>query len=184
MIMNLSNPLPPIRQAYEAAQGCFRVARRAIKTQHPQTKQRLLQRTDFETQTLADAELMIIQNIQEAKGLYILTLWAAFERFLRDYLQYKYKEAVLQQMTPPDFANAMYHHVYQEIEFWRPEDILDSLRDSLLKTESELVGKAKAIYKYRNWIAHGKSTKKNVSAVLPKSAYTTLESIVNILLAN
>lgn len=180
--MNLSNPLPPIRLAYKTAYDSFRVAKRAIKTEHPQTKQRLLQRTDFEIHTLTDAERLIVQNIQEAKNLYILTLWATFERFLRDYLQYKGR--ILQQMTPPDFANAMYDHVYQEIEFWRPEDILDFLRDNLLKTKPQLVGNAKSIYNYRNWIAHGKNIKKNVSPVSPKKAYTTLDSIVNILLAN
>ncbi len=119
--MNLSNPLPPIRLAYEAAQESFRVARRAIKTQQPTVRQRLLQRTQLETQTLNEAEHLITQNIQEAKGLYVFTLWAAFERFLRDYLQYKYKKAILQQMTPPDFANVMYNHINKEVEYWRPD---------------------------------------------------------------
>ncbi len=182
--MNLFNPLPSIRLAYETAQESFRVARRAIKTQQPAIRQRLLQRTGLETQTLNEAEYLIIQNIQEAKGLYVFTLWAAFERFLRDYLQYKYKMAILQQMTPPDFAKVMYSHVNKEIEFWRPEDLLDALQKSLLKTEPQLASNAKAIYSYRNWIAHGKNVKKNVSPVLPKSAYLTLDSIVNILLAN
>ena len=181
-MMNLSNPLPPIRLAYKTAYDSFRVAKRAIKTQNPQIKQRLLQRTDFEIHSLTDAEHLIVQNIQEAKGLYVLTLWAAFERFLRDYLQYK--GTIIQQMVPPDLANAMYSHVYQEIEFWRPEDVLDFLRDSLLKTEPQLVGHAKAIYNYRNWIAHGKNAKKNVSPVSPQKTYTTLNTIVNILLAN
>jgi len=182
--MNLSNPLPPIRLAYETAQESFRVAQRAIKTQQPTVRQRLLQRTQLETQTLNEAEHLITQNIQEAKGLYVFTLWAAFERFLRDYLQYKYKEAILQQMTPPDFANVMYNHINKEVEYWRPEDLLDALHESLLKNDPQLAGNAKAIYNYRNWIAHGKNAKKNVSPVLPKSAYLTLDSIVNILLAN
>jgi hypothetical protein len=63
--MNLSNPLPPIRLAYETAQESFRVARRAIKTQQPTIRQRLLQRTQLETQTLNEAEHLITQNIQK-----------------------------------------------------------------------------------------------------------------------
>jgi hypothetical protein len=175
------NPLPPIKLAYETAQDSFRIARRALKTQHP-SRQRLLQRTVLDTQTLSEAERLINQNIQEAKGLYVLTLWATFERFLRDYLQHK--GAILQQLAPPDLAQVMYRHFEEEVEFWRPDEILDFLRESLLKPYPHLAGEAKIIYNYRNWIAHGKNPRKNVQSVFPESAYTTLESIVNILLAN
>ena len=61
MMMNLSNPLPPIRLAYETAQDSFRVAKRAIKTQHPPARQRLLQRTYFESHDLTEAERIIAQ---------------------------------------------------------------------------------------------------------------------------
>ncbi len=41
-----SNPLPPIWQAYKTAQDSFRIAKRAIKTEYPPARQRLLQRTE------------------------------------------------------------------------------------------------------------------------------------------
>lgn len=176
------NPLPPIKQAYDIAQDSFRIAKRALKTQHPPTRQRLLQRTTLEMQTLREAERVINQNIQAAEGIFVLMLWATFEHFLRDYLQHK--GVILQQMTPPDLAQALYRHFHEEVEFWRPEDILDFLKDSLLKQDPHLAGRAKSVYQFRNWIAHGKSAKKSVSPVSPDSAYTALENIVNILLAN
>jgi hypothetical protein len=113
--MNLTvNPLPPLKQAYDIAQDSFRIAKRALHTQHPQIRLRLLQRTLLDTQVTRDAERLINQNIIEAEGIFIVMLWATFERFLRDYLQQK--GTILQQLTPPDLAQVMYRHFYQEVE--------------------------------------------------------------------
>jgi hypothetical protein len=104
--MSLSNPLPNIWQAYKTAQYSFRIAKRAIKTNEPKTKQRLLQRTDIETETIIDAERLIEESKNESDALFVLALWAAFERFLRDYLQHK-GTALLKNVTPSDLAGEM-----------------------------------------------------------------------------
>ena len=57
--MNFSNPLLPIWQAYKTTQDSFIITKRAIKTNEPKTKQRLLQRTDIENKTIIDAERLI-----------------------------------------------------------------------------------------------------------------------------
>ena len=113
----------------------------------------------------------------------MIALWAMFERFLRDYLQYK-GEALRQHITPADLGDGMYLYFHKEVEFWRPEDILDFLKMSLLKPQPHLASEAQQVYNYRNWLAHGKSPQKNVSSVSPTNAYATLEKIVNILVAN
>jgi len=180
--MSLSNPLPPIWQAYKTAQDSFRIAKRAIKTNEPKTKQRLLQRTDIETETIIDAERLIEESKNESDALFVLALWATFERFLRNYLQYK--GTVLQNVTPSDLAGEMYLHFHKEVEFWQPDEILNFLKLSLLKHKTQLAGNAKVVYNYRNWIAHGKGSSKTVSPVTPHKAYETLTEIVNILLDN
>lgn len=181
--MSLFNPLPPIWQAYKTAQDSFRIAKRAIKTNEPKTKQRLLQRTDIETETIIDAKRLIEESKNESDALFVLALWAAFERFLRDYLQHK-GTALLKNVTPSDLAGEMYLHFHKEVEFWQPDEILNFLKLSLLKHKTQLAGNAKVVYNYRNWIAHGKGSSKTVSPVTPHKAYETLTEIVNILLAN
>lgn len=180
--MSLFNPLPPIWQAYKTAQDSFRIAKRAIKTNDPKAKQRLLQRTDIETETIIDAERLIEESKNESDALFVLALWATFERFLRDYLQDK--GMALQNVIPSDLAGAMYLHFQKEVEFWQPDEIFNFLKLSLLKHKIELAGNAKVVYNYRNWIAHGKGSSKKVSPVTPHKAYETLSEIVNILLAN
>ncbi len=118
--MNFLNPLLPLQQAYKTAHDSFTIAKRAIKTSEPTARQRLLQRTDLETLTILEAERVIIDSHNEVDTLFVLALWAAFERFLRDYLQYK-GQALQQHLTPADFAQELYFH--KEVEFWRPEEI-------------------------------------------------------------
>jgi len=178
--MSLTNPLPPIWQAYKTAQDSFRIAKRAIKTSEPKARQRLLQRTEIETETIIDAEILIEESKNESDALFVLALWATFERFLINYLQHK--GTVLQNVTPSDLAEEMYHHFHKEVEFWQPDEILNFLKLSLLKHKTQLAGNAKVVYNYRNWIAHGKSSSKIVSPVTPHKAYETLNEIVNIML--
>jgi hypothetical protein len=181
--MNFLNPLLPLKQAYKTAHDSFTIAKRAIKTSEPQARQRLLQRTDLETTTISEAERVIVESYNEVNTLFVLALWATFERFLRDYLQYK-GQALQQHLTPADFAQELYFHFHKEVEFWRPEEILEVLKLTLLKSQAHLAGEAKNIYNYRNWVAHGRNPHKTVSAIAPKVAYTTLANIVEILLAN
>jgi len=181
--MNFLNPLLPLRQLYETAQDSFTITKRAVKTTEPKARQRLLQRTDLETPTSLEAERVIADSETEVNTLFVVAMWATFERFLRDYLQYK-GQALQQHLTPADLAAEMYSHFQKEVEFWRPEEILEFLKRSLLKTQPHLAGEAKNIYNYRNWVAHGKNTQTNMSPLPPRVAYATLTTIVEILLAN
>jgi hypothetical protein len=181
--MNFINPLTPLWQVYEMAKNSFKIANRALNTTEPKARLRLLQRTNVETLTITEAGYIIEESKKEIDALLVLALWAAFERFLRDYLQHKGK-ALQQHIIPADLADEMYLHFHREVEFWRPEDILEFLKLSLLKPQPHLAGEAKNIYNYRNWVAHGKSPQRKVSSVTPAAAYATLEKIVDILLAN
>ncbi len=181
--MNFLNPLLPLKQLYETAQDSFTITKRAIKTTEPKARQRLLQRTDLETPTSSDAERVITDSEIAVNSLFVLALWAAFERFLRDYLQSK-GQVLQQHLTPADLAEEMYSHFQTEVEFWRPEEILEFLKRSLLKNQPHLAGEAKQIYHYRNWVAHGKHTQQSLSPLTPRAVYLTLTRIVEILLAN
>ena len=58
-------------------------------------------------------ELLIKQSEIDNKDLFILGLWASFERFVRDYLQQK-STALQKSMQPPTLADSFYEHLYLE----------------------------------------------------------------------
>jgi hypothetical protein len=178
-----SNPLPPMLQAYETARDSFKIAKRAIKTVNSPARQRLLQRTCVDRATLTDAECMIEESQSESDALFVLALWATFERFIRDDLQKRGQ--ILCNSKPPVLGISIYQHFEKEVEFWKPGEILDFLKDSLFKKKANLIGHAKQILAYRDWVAHGKNPNKPPSAI-PNitDAYNTLDEIVETLLAN
>jgi hypothetical protein len=82
-------------------------------------------------------------------------------------------------------ANPVYEHFKKEVEFWKSDDILNLLKE-IPSIDKNLIGQAKSILRYRNWIAHGKDSQKAafVSAVSPAYAHQILNEIVEILLLN
>ena len=71
-----SYPLPSIWQAYQTTQDSLRITKRAIKTAHPPARQRLLQRTEIEKQSITEAEELLEKSSKEADALFVLALWA------------------------------------------------------------------------------------------------------------
>jgi len=85
---------------------------------------------------------------------------------------------------PPDLGEFYYRHVYQEIDYWKPEDILDLLKHSLFKGDEQQIGRAKEVLKYRDWVAHGKNPNKMPSSTItPKLAYDRLYDLTETLIA-
>ena len=176
-----SNPLPFILLAYKMTHDSFKIAERAIKTK--EAKQRLLQRTCVEKLTLTDAMCMIKEANKESDALFVLNIWEVFERFLKNDLQERGK--LLRDTKPPALGNSIYQHFKKEVEFWRPGKILDFFKNSLFKDQTNLIGHAKQILAYRDWVAHGKNPKTPPSSdIKPLAAYNTLNEIVETLLAN
>ncbi len=128
---------------------------------------------------------LLRQSEEESQDLFILGLWATFERFLRTYLQHK-GEAIKQHVQPFTLGDSLYRHFHKEAEYWKPVEILDFLKDSLFVTTAEKnqMGLAKQILEYRDWVAHGKNPNRLPSAkeLKPKTAYDTLNEIINTLL--
>ncbi len=176
-----SNPLPPLLEIYETAQHSFKIAERATKTQEPKARQRLLQRTHLETPPVEEAIQMIEKSANETDALFVLAMWATFERFLRQELQTRGRCLCLNQ--PPVLGQALYEHFEKEVEFWKPGEILDVLKDSLFNQQTMLIGHAKQILAYRDWVAHGKNPNRPPPTDLkPLAAYKTLNDIVETLL--
>ncbi|OQW91248.1 MAG: hypothetical protein BWK78_05155 [Thiotrichaceae bacterium IS1] len=195
--MNLSNPLPATWQAILCVRDALKITRRVLihsPSRLPEESSELLRtfqqklraKTLYEVEKalplLEEIEGRSSQAIQEVEGFLVLGLWAAFERFLRDYLQEK--GTVLQQhIQPSAFANSLYNHFSKNVERWEPREILDFLKDSLLTTptQQKQVNKAQQILTYRNWVAHANPNRFHGREEL-QTTFSTLNDIINILL--
>ncbi|EDN65937.1 hypothetical protein BGP_4745 [Beggiatoa sp. PS] len=182
----LSNPLPALLETYKITEDSFKIAKRAIKTKNPKERPRLLQRTDISVHPVDTAERLIEKSQKEAEDLFVLAMWVAFERFVRTYLLEK-GQTLKKTIFPTPLGDSMYRHFRQQIEYWRPEELLDALQEGLFQSESNkhLIGNAKGLLKHRNWLAHKNPDNKPVDKIPhPQSAYDTLNAIINVLLLN
>lgn len=173
-----SNPLLPVWQSYQASKNAFKIAKAANK--HPD-RENLLKINDLYLLSKDEAIKTFEQGWRESEALFVLSLWATFERFIRNYLQEKGKK--LQEISPTSLASSIYPYFEKEVEFWKAEDILDLLKSSLTPN-ANLIGQAKQILQYRNWIAHGKNANTIPTQVTPVYAFDTLNAIVELMLLN
>jgi len=151
------NPLVPVWKAYQVSVECFDIAHQTIK----QNKTELFTDSDWPSQP--NAKQYIVEARQESNDLFVVGLWATFERFVISYLQEK--GAVLQNISPIALANPVYEQFKREVEFWKSDDILNLLKE-IPSINSHLIGQAKTILRYRNWIAHGRDSDKAVKILL------------------
>jgi len=178
--MNLFNPLLIAWENYEASRDALIITKRAVTHNNNET---LLFNTIFKTKNPTDAKRTVENSLKEVEDLFFLSLWSKFERFLRTYLQQK--GATLQMTQPAALAHPMYEYFCDEVEFWKPNQMLDLLKKTLFTSHSHLIGQAKQILAYRDWVAHGKNPNKHPSSsIRAKFAYDTLNDIVETLLLN
>jgi len=175
-----SNPLQRVWVVYQASRDALKVTKLTFTHDDKET---LLFHTTFESQNPTEAKQAIEKSLKEVEDLFVLSLWSTFERFLRNYLQQK--GATLQMTKPAALAHPMYAYFCDEVEFWKPNQMLDLLKKSLFTTHPHLIGQAKQILGYRDWIAHGKNPNNDPSSnITARFAYKILNEIVETLLLN
>ncbi len=144
----MNNPLPATWKAILCANEAFKITRRVIVRSPGHSNEECQQALQIFQQGLrkktlyqGDDALRLLEDktaapsleMREIEGLFVLYLWATFERFLRDYLQEK--GGVLKQyVQPSSLADALYKHFQKNVERWEPKDILDFLKESVFNT--------------------------------------------------
>lgn len=103
----------------------------------------------------------------------ILSLWAVFERKLLEYIQNKGKK--LLGTTPTIFCSNLHQKIERDMEYWKSNDLLELFKPV---AGHDLVGKAKQVKQYRDWIAHKNPNKPSPANVLPLEAYKILSAII------
>src|SRR5216684_6003434 len=172
--MSSDRPLDPIWRAYEIGRDCFKIAKRAVFRQNLQ----LLNKTDFASVSMRDGAEWIETSRQASDDLTIVSLWATFERHLVQYLQTKSQK--LREVEPRRLGERFRHKLDEEIERWRPNDILDLFKGQV---DSDLIGQAKQIKDYRDWIAHKNPRRQPPAKIEANRAHIVLSQII-ILLAD
>jgi len=97
------NPLFSVWQSYQALQDCLEIAKVANK--HPDRENLFVKANDFRLLSYIDAKKAFEEGKKESEALFVLSLWATFERFIRTYLQEKGQK--LQEILPSSLANAI-----------------------------------------------------------------------------
>jgi len=176
------NPLPLIVEAFITTQESLKAVKQIVKnpSQFPRS---VLEKMPNLIASPVPKE-RINNSMKEIEDLFVLNLWATFERWLRDYLQDKGN--TLKTTMPSGLGSQLYDHFTKEVEYWKPDDMLDIVKDGIFAnspTNQQLVGHAKQILEYRNWIAHGRNSRRapTINNIVPSAAYQTLNTIITLL---
>jgi hypothetical protein len=167
--MKSANVLDPVWESYQIAIDCIKVASRSIE----KSELHLMNRTRFAGSSLDEARTMIRDSRENIDDSVIVSLWAIFERKMIEYLQIEGRK--LLQKTPTVFNIEVHGKIENEMEYWKSDDILDLFKSIV---NPDLIGNAKQIKKYRDWIAHKNPKKRPPSNVPPQTAYRILFDII------
>ncbi len=167
--MSSANILDPVWNSYLTTLDCLKIASRSIE----KGEFHLMSKTKFVGSAVDEAKEMIEESRTKADDFVIVSIWAIFERKLLEYVQTEGRR-ILQEI-PNNFNAQVHKKVEDAIEYWKTGDILD-----LFKTvvSAELIGNAKQVKQYRDWIAHKNPKKGQPTNVLPQNVYKILSDII------
>jgi len=169
--MSPKSPLDPILEAYLTTKDSLKITQRVLAGDMEQ----LLARTQFIGEPLDTSNALISKSREQTADLAIIALWAVFERHVIEFVREKLQP--LKRTPPPALPHRLYEKVHSGIERWKSADILDLLKGDI---DANLLGLAKKIKKYRDWIAH-RNPKSSAEKTDPISAHTILSQIMNLL---
>lgn len=128
--------------------------------------------------TAVEAHSLMRGCRDESENFAILALWAVFERFLIDYV--REKGVLLGNMGPEPFSQSLRCRFEASVENWRMDDILDLFKGAV---DPRLLGDAKNVKRYRDWVAHRNDRRGHNGKTDPKFAYNTLSEIIDAIMA-
>ncbi len=167
--MNFETPLDQIWESYQVMCDCLKIAQRGVSEKNI----RLLNKTNFWSSSEENARNQIKKGRSDANDYVILSLWAVFERIIMEYLQIQGRKIL--DRPPTEFNQKVHQKIEHEIEYWKSDDILNMFKAVI---DSDLVGQAKQIKQYRDWVAHRNVSKGAPVNVPPKKAYEILSQIL------
>ncbi len=172
------NPLDEIWEWYEVTRDSLRLALRLIKTSIsstiPSNVILKIAPESFQSAPLDEVR----RKLQQAEhklldDLAIVALWASFEQQVLDHL-----EQAVQRTLKQKRRDRLQQRVLQERlakpRYWRFEEVLDLYKEII---DPQLVGDVKQVLQYRNWVAHGRTSRMPPN-ITPKAAYERLKDFL------
>jgi len=167
--MMYNNPLDPVWKQYEVTKDCMRIAQKTLQTGH----ELFFRGTEFAGTSYQEATDWIRRSQNELEDFLILSLWIVFERGVVSLLQDKGRK--LLEVRPASLADGLYNRYETDVEYWRIEDSLNLLKGDI---DADLIGRAKQIKQYRDWVAHRNPKKPTPAKVDPTTVYNILSEIL------
>jgi len=167
--MSSENPLGQIWDSYQVICDCLKIAQRGISKRDVS----LLNRTNFLTNSEEESKNLVKKSRNDADDYAILSLWAAFERTIMEYLQIQGRRILISPRS--EFNQKFHKKVEHEIEYWKIDDILNIFK---VVIDPDIIGQAKQIKQYRDWVAHRNISKGKPPAITPQKAYEIISKIL------
>jgi hypothetical protein len=104
----------------------------------------------------------------------VLNLWVIFERYVLDHIGRQAQ--LLTAAAPAGFATNLEAKVRSEIEYWRFDEVLKLFSGWL---DSDVLGQAKQIKDYRDWLAHRNESKIPPIIAQPASVRSVLGALMD-----
>ena len=173
-----ANAIDQVSRTWALTQESLTIVRREIRRQNntPVNQSRILARTSFEEGALSDIESDIAACKQAAEDYAIIAMWAVFERRLIARLEDECKK--MQGNRPSEFNQLVFEELATSVERWQIDKVLDLIKPMV---GGDLVGQAKNIKKYRDWIAHRNPRKTTPARVDAQTARELLKIIATAL---
>jgi len=168
--MPSSELLYPVWQTYIVAKDCLKIARRVVLREDL----RLMSRTGFVGQPGQQAVQEIEESINAIEDFAIIGFWAHFERRLIEYSQNIAQ--TLANQHPVAFSNLLHDQIDKDIEYWKTDNLLDVFKSIV---DSTLIGQAKQIKEYRDWISHRNPKKLPSAQTDAATTYQVLSQILD-----
>lgn len=166
------NSLDSIWDSYESVIASLKVTRRVLNK--APVHNALLVGTRFMASSTSGADSVPDSVLDNVNDLFILAIWSVFEREVRTFVEAEGTRPLVESGFP--LHETMAVQLKREIEFWRNDDVLDVLNAQV--NDVDLIGTAKQIRQYRDWVAHRNPKRGKPLNVTPRIAYETLSAIL------
>ncbi len=167
--MSSDLPLDEIWKVYEVTKDCLKVTARVLRS----GSERFVRRTGFVGSTTDEVEKWIENSQDETDSSIVVLLWAQFERSIVNFVQTKIIK--LLEEEPKDLAKDLHDKIRSDVEYWKIDDILDLLKGIV---DPNLLGIAKNVKDYRDWVVHRNPKRQPAAKADPKTVYGALSKIL------
>jgi len=164
----MTNPLDINMNAFEVAKSAFKVVRRVMdQLADP------VSNTSFYGRTAQEGHDMLDRAEEEVEKLFAFSLFATFERTLRDHLASNLGAVRTTQTIPAELALALHDFLFEGSRNWNLDKIIEMFSPP---ADQQHVGNAKNIRTYRHHVAHGAAPP---TAIPPFTAYRQLTAFLS-----